>query len=82
MLIYAACLALWALTVSPILTVLIYHFRMTGENGTLDTARFVQEISIFSEREYRDALAEAGFCILERLAEAEFRMGAFVCQRQ
>lgn len=56
--------------------------HLTGENGTLDTVRFVQEISIFSEREYRDALAEAGFCILERLAEAEFRMGAFVCQRR
>ena len=30
MLIYAACLSLWALTVSPILTVLIYYFRMYG----------------------------------------------------
>lgn len=28
MLIYAACLPIWALTVSPILTVLIYYFRM------------------------------------------------------
>ena len=30
MLIYAACLPIWALTVSPILTVLIYYFRMHG----------------------------------------------------
>ena len=28
MLIYAASLLIWAFTVSPILTVLIYHFRM------------------------------------------------------
>ena len=38
MLIYAVCLALWALTVSPILTVLIYHFRMDGRFG--DTELF------------------------------------------
>ena len=30
MLIYAAYLLIWALTVSPISTVLIYHFRMNG----------------------------------------------------
>lgn len=30
MLIYAAYLLIWPLTVSPILTVLIYHFRMSG----------------------------------------------------
>ena len=30
MLIYAAYLLIWALTVSPISTVLIYHFRMYG----------------------------------------------------
>ena len=29
-LIYAACLPIWALTVSPILTVLIYYFHMKG----------------------------------------------------
>jgi hypothetical protein len=29
-LIYAAYLLIWALTVSPISTVLIYHFRMYG----------------------------------------------------
>ena len=29
-LIYAACLPIWALTVSPILTVLIYYFYMYG----------------------------------------------------
>ena len=29
-LIYAACLPIWALTVSPILTVLIYYFYMDG----------------------------------------------------
>ena len=30
MLIYAAYLLIWALTVSPISTVLIYHFHMDG----------------------------------------------------
>lgn len=30
MLIYAACLPIWAFTVSPISTVLIYYFRMYG----------------------------------------------------
>lgn len=33
MLIYAACLSLWALTVSPILTVLIYHFLVYSRFG-------------------------------------------------
>ena len=33
MLIYAAYLLIWPLTVSPILTVLIYHFRMDGGLG-------------------------------------------------
>ena len=32
-LIYAACLPVWALTLSPILTVLIYHFHMHRPYG-------------------------------------------------
>ena len=38
MLIYAARLPIWALTVSPILTVLIYYFCMDG--GLADTEFF------------------------------------------
>ena len=33
-LIYAACLPIWALTVSPISTVLIYYFRMYGGSSS------------------------------------------------
>lgn len=36
-------------------------------------------VSLFSETEYRSAIEEAGFAIVERLSTDEFRMGAFVC---
>ncbi len=40
------------------------------------------QISLFSEAEYRSAIEEVGFTIIARLSESEFRMGAFICQKQ
>ena len=49
MLIYAAYLLIWPLTVSPILTVLIYHFRMLSENGTTTLAENSVSFSVNSD---------------------------------
>lgn len=42
----------------------------------------IQEISLFSEEEYRQSIQGAGLTLVRRLSEAEFRMGAFVCRKE
>ncbi|WP_066684700.1 class I SAM-dependent methyltransferase [Christensenella intestinihominis] len=53
--------------------------HLVGRNGEIREFFQTQEITLFSEKEYRGALESAGFRIVSRLTEQEFRMGAFVC---
>ena len=55
--------------------------HLLGKGGKIQEYRHRQEMSLFSEEEYRRALQEAGFCLREWLSEEEFRMGAFVCTK-
>lgn len=56
--------------------------HLLGKKGEIQEYHHRQEISLFSEEEYRSALQQAGFCLRERLSEEEFRMGAFVCTKE
>lgn len=53
--------------------------HLIGRSGEIREFCQMQEITLFSEDEYRTALENAGFRIALRLKEPEFRMGAFVC---
>ncbi|WP_195276629.1 class I SAM-dependent DNA methyltransferase [Anaerotruncus rubiinfantis] len=56
-------------------------FHLVEQDGAVRQFHHLQKITLFSEAEYRAALAQAGFILRERLSEAEFRMGAFVCTK-
>lgn len=55
--------------------------HLVGQDGEITALRHQQSITLFSETEYRSALAEAGFRLRARLNEDQFRMGAFVCTK-
>ncbi|MBS6954495.1 MAG: methyltransferase domain-containing protein [Enterocloster asparagiformis] len=56
-------------------------FHLIGRGLDVRQFHHVQNITLFSEAEYRSALEKAGFTIRARLSEQEFRMGAFVCTK-
>lgn len=56
--------------------------HLVGKNLNVNSYKHEQTISLFSEAEYVSALKSAGFEIVERLDDSQFRMGAFVCLKQ
>lgn len=56
-------------------------FHLIGRGLDVQQFHHIQNITLFSEAEYRNALEAAGFTIRARLSEQEFRMGAFVCTK-
>lgn len=56
--------------------------HLIGKDGQIQERRERQEITLFREQEYRDALEQAGFILRERLDGQQFRMSAFVCTKQ
>lgn len=60
-------------------TACVEMFHLIGQRGHIEQKKHLQRITLWSEEEYRSALASVGFRLKERLSEHEFRMGAFVC---
>lgn len=58
----------------------MYH--LVGKGTKITQRHSLQEVTLFSEEEYRAALKAAGLALKERLDEKEFRMGAFLCRRE
>lgn len=58
----------------------MYHLVAHGMD--VKHYHYEQQVTLWSEAEYRRAIAEAGFALKERLGETEFRMGAFICLKE
>ncbi len=56
-------------------------FHLLGKNNKIKEYHYTQNVTLFSEKEYVNAIREAGFEICTRLSENDFRMGAFVCRK-
>jgi len=59
----------------------VQMFHLIGKGTEIKEYRNEEEISLFTEKEYRDVVVESGFELLERLSYEEFRMGAFICRK-
>ncbi|WP_027622974.1 class I SAM-dependent DNA methyltransferase [Clostridium lundense] len=61
------------------ITVDMHH--LIGENNKIKYNHNTMHLSLFSEKQYRQAIETAGLTLLKRLDETEFCMGAFVCTK-